>query len=104
MTEQLKPCPFCGGEAWLVTDSVKREVSISCCRCPVLFHRTAYLLDFYKLKSLAIKAWNLRVNESEVQVQSIERYIQIINKCAQESADSLAKLNDTVKQLRAKHD
>ena len=52
MTEKLKPCPFCGGEAKIN----KREYSIECTRC------SAYMGYFYT-KQEAIEAWNRRVTD-----------------------------------------
>lgn len=58
MKEELKPCPFCGGEAVLVdsgTDILIRCYCISCrnCRCNS---------DWLKTRKEAIGAWNRRAN------------------------------------------
>ena len=56
MTEDLKPCPFCGGKAILGIDENdrKRPYFVYCDKCN---NSTA----FYKSKRKAVEAWNRRV-------------------------------------------
>ena len=49
--EELKPCPFCGGNAKL-TQWTKTIYSISCIKCDAHFYTYT--------KEEAIKAWNTR--------------------------------------------
>lgn len=52
---QLKPCPFCGGEAKMFT-FVGEEYYVKCICCCA---RT----DFYDSEFYAVKFWNKRVKE-----------------------------------------
>ena len=53
MTEKLKPCPFCGGEAMIIS-----EINYHHVRCVKCFTIT----DWYKTKEEAIEAWNTRAD------------------------------------------
>ena len=79
---ELKPCPFCGGEAKLFTKaSVSRgvtrgwEFGIYCSKCNVTTPRTNYILEVQldelgdlttirDERSLAITAWNRRADNA----------------------------------------
>ena len=54
MTEILKPCPFCGGEAELSSGYDCYFVSCSLCKAQTEW-------DMYKEK--AIELWNRRIND-----------------------------------------
>lgn len=54
MTEKLKPCPFCGGEAELRTIGKLAYVECSICHC-----QTDGV--YYKQKKEEIKRWNNRL-------------------------------------------
>ncbi|WP_422824239.1 Lar family restriction alleviation protein [Xenorhabdus siamensis] len=58
MTDELKPCPFCGSKnidwSWFYTDG-KRHTLIYCEDCP------AQVVG-KMLKSDAVKVWNQRAN------------------------------------------
>lgn len=66
MSKELKPCPFCGGEARLLLNA-KRKIYgkdeyrtgvVACCNvCEARM--------FYGTKKLAIDSWNRRTGESE---------------------------------------
>ena len=62
MTENLKPCPFCGGEAKSKSsvDVFGHEgfFSVLCRKC---YARTGY----YETEAEVIEAWNRRANEKE---------------------------------------
>lgn len=63
MSEQLKPCPFCGGkaEAYEVMDypvEIGKRFSVICCGCG------AQVTTTFQSKYRAIEAWNER-KESE---------------------------------------
>lgn len=57
MSEELKPCPFCGGLGELiretVTDEILYAVVCSCWHC-----RVGPITDWYQVKEHAIEAWN----------------------------------------------
>ena len=67
MTETFKPCPFCGGEAVLY-DVGRKFFFVRCKRCRV---RTDSFItglegvpdDELAAQSLAVEAWNRRVND-----------------------------------------
>lgn len=62
MTETLKTCPFCGGEAKGVTNyeyGLARGYFCYCTRCGIQQTR------IYATKQAAIKSWNRRVNEND---------------------------------------
>lgn len=65
MPNELKPCPFCGGEAKLVTHSFWNErtqahtdhtYSVKCSKC------FAETYQFYNEKTNAIDIWNRRTD------------------------------------------
>lgn len=51
MSDKLKPCPFCGGEARLIGHF---PYTITCCKCRAT-------TVFYNTPEKAIDAWNNRV-------------------------------------------
>lgn len=56
MSEELKPCPFCGGEANLYKYAKNGKFLVRCEYCGV---ETIY----FGTEEIAIKAWNRRVND-----------------------------------------
>ena len=65
MMYNLKPCPFCGGEAAVATtldDEGGIVYSVGChkCRIAIAKQRDGY---FWERKYDAIEAWNRRTNE-----------------------------------------
>ena len=57
---ELKPCPFCGGEA-LVSEFIGhsfRSYSVGCKECKTL-------MKYVDSKEAAIKAWNTRAYEDK---------------------------------------
>lgn len=63
-TEELKPCPFCGGEAELINTDIAgiqgvcNPITVSCknCRCNT---------DWFNNKNKAVSAWNIRKQEDK---------------------------------------
>ena len=51
---RLKPCPFCGGEAYLYLYCEGVDHSVGCSKC--YFHR-----DEFNSDNEAIEAWNKRI-------------------------------------------
>lgn len=56
MSEELKPCPFCGGEAILEWEGDSYVISCKECNAEITFEQT---------RKSAIKAWNRRTEVAE---------------------------------------
>ena len=67
MTEELKPCPFCGGTPKMQyignERTMSRRIIIKCTVCRIQRTDAAILHDFSWLKKLAIEQWNQRVEK-----------------------------------------
>ena len=59
MSEELKPCPFCGGEAFLYEQNFADKYVIVCEDCCV--KRTS------EIKEYVIKKWNTRQSDAELE-------------------------------------
>lgn len=61
---ELKPCPFCGGEAEFIQDRVLGLYAVWCKKCKC---QTTYQFDFCKglgvSKHKAAEAWNNRAGD-----------------------------------------
>ena len=55
---ELKECPFCGGEAWLM-DYFKRNYWVKCLKCG------GQTMVFKENAERAITSWNRRVNDDK---------------------------------------
>ncbi len=76
MSEELKPCPFCGGEAQLMINELEdtQEGTVMCMTCYVT--STTQKSDNWKE---AIEAWNTRAQETlDVEVLKVAQNIQNI--------------------------
>lgn len=60
--EELKPCPFCGGDARVqkVNAIVGVKFTVCCGNCYCMSHETTYLVNTMEK---AVEAWNRRSNE-----------------------------------------
>ena len=56
---KLKPCPFCGNEAFVKKTSMTDRWSVGCSKCE--WRRNS----FYTTKSEAVKSWNNRTSMGE---------------------------------------
>ena len=63
---ELKPCPFCGGEALVEEFPARKgfEASISCCNCPTSMVSITYDTQEEATKSIA-EAWNRRADDGK---------------------------------------
>ena len=59
---ELKPCPFCGGEAYYSTENFGAKVWVRCCVCGVQTSRydTNEIVDGKDGKAWATTTWNRR--------------------------------------------
>ena len=64
MNEILKPCPFCGGEAYVDTCETCRYVHVTCSRCRATGTNYTPIpgngAQNAECRRLAIEAWNRR--------------------------------------------
>jgi len=64
MSEELKPCPFCGGqpELHLIGNerSRTRKIIIKCTKCRIMRTDAAIKNSISWLEDIAIKNWNTR--------------------------------------------
>ena len=66
---ELKPCPFCGGEAEWVETPTNYVHYVRCKKCNAMVGRTTRTQDYRRRKlwfenaTGAIEAWNRRVND-----------------------------------------
>lgn len=90
MTDRLKPCPFCGGDAKL---EINREMGgtqyqVLCTNCPTTVGR-----HWFWKKEDAIKAWNTRKPMDRI-VEALEEEIEYCEKQADKiSATSFSIVN-----------
>ena len=65
----LKPCPFCGGQAMLITSPSLGTVYIQCKYCTAMVGRKRKIVssmigsEFFTNKEKAIEAWNRRIKD-----------------------------------------
>lgn len=59
MSEELSPCPFCGGEAELQFSGFNplNQSPIYCIHCKNCWSST---FNYFETKDQAVKAWNIR--------------------------------------------
>ena len=66
---ELKPCPFCGGEAMLIANPSIGIVYIQCQSCTAMVGRKRKIIssiigkEFFENKQEAIEAWNRRADD-----------------------------------------
>lgn len=68
MTEELKPCPFCGGNAYHLScyNGTDFWWEIACCHCGAMVaSRKTVFPRNEEARDDAIKKWNRRVTQNE---------------------------------------
>ncbi len=75
MSEELKPCPFCGGDAFLHESDEFWYVSCNHC-----INQTTH---FYNGKDIVIDRWNTRVDDAKLKlaVEALEQLADICINC-----------------------
>ena len=67
--DDIKPCPFCGGEAMLITSPHIGIVYIQCKSCTAMVGRKRKIIssmigkEFFENNQEAIEAWNRRAGD-----------------------------------------
>ena len=99
MTNEIKPCPFCGDEAHIEDGRNDRPWLVE---CPNRDCHVQPFMDHADTRSQAVKAWNTRAGEpanivstavSELQAE-VERLTNAIEKICIESNSDWAKVRD----------
>ena len=90
--EQLKKCPFCGGEVYLTQEDFygrsDNDWMVSCDNCSLLFGFTSQFLT----KEEAIKAWNTR--------KPMERIVERLEACHDTACEAKEQINDFYMERR----
>ena len=95
--EELKPCPFCGGEACKMIEEVTYstpQYSVQCQNCKF----ETLMFDY---EAEAVSAWNSR-NYPEKQDSSKE-LMDFVKFCRNASANDIMQIHDRARDLISKH-
>lgn len=90
MSEELKPCPFCGGDAYFSKAvNGSRRNAVGCPICDIWFEtkRNDYRLDSTMERDIVV-AWNLRQPPSEISVRHAAG-IETVREISVEEAEKL---------------
>lgn len=87
MNEELKPCPFCGGEALL--ENTITQASIMCCDCPAVMRRGHTTRSFDDGTQRAITAWNTRTTDARI--TSLEEEVGALRTLLEWYADQMCE-------------
>ena len=72
MTAELKPCPFCGGEAEIERTTrcmITAEIRIFCTKCGATvrnWEKTFWHVGYFDTEEEAIEAWNRRAEDGTI--------------------------------------
>jgi Lar family restriction alleviation protein len=72
---ELKPCPFCGGEAEL-KQTGRKGLTIKCKSCQIKLHQKVLNLSLEWLEPKMIESWNKRWEIDQV-IEILEDYISV---------------------------
>ena len=86
MSDELKPCPFCGGEAEFEYYWWQETVVIKCPKCGASSEPQFY-------ENEAIEAWNKRVETSQFEKNELEFIIKVL------LHDSVAKQTEDIMRI-----
>lgn len=88
MSEDLKPCPFCGDKPYLDTDGYKYEIGCHKCRYSIITHQRAS----------AIRKWNTRPTEKEEAQIKLEAWQEAFG--TTQLTHALARLEEAEKKAQ----
>ena len=76
MTKELKPCPMCGGVAFITTGSIVElwQQKVMCCECGLNIVRGG--VSPSHAKERAVEAWNRREPIDKI-VEQLEKYKEL---------------------------
>ena len=86
VSDELKPCPFCGGEAEFLEDEFFCHYSVACTECGAG-------TDAYGVERDAIEAWNGRIKPTFTpdELDAIRR-----NVCDRQAERELSKIEQSI--------
>lgn len=92
--EELKPCPFCGGEVEIVMSGGDRRVDCKTCGARS---------DWYDTEAEAIDKWNNRVDSNYPEKQdSSKELMDFVKFCRNASVLDIVQIHDRARDLIAK--
>ncbi|QTL38767.1 Lar family restriction alleviation protein [Xenorhabdus budapestensis] len=67
MTDELKPCPFCGSDVEFYVEKNRdhHHVFILCKSCPIFYYQDAGTLEINFATCEMTKVWNQRANDDD---------------------------------------
>lgn len=99
MTKQLKPCPFCGGEAKEVRAAKAYHVYCSECGCDTMVSTTGAMTtcQIQKLKMQAADKWNARTSDSQQEL--INELTEMLNRACDAACEPYACGEDFAEEV-----
>lgn len=98
--DQLKPCPFCGGEAFMESWVARKgfEANVHCNSCSAMVYTITYDFEEQAEKN-AIEQWNRREPIDKV-VEQLEEMKILCNEIA---IEAIEEMNDLQLQVAARN-